>query len=228
MICDKNTYLNMGLKMNSSEIFQKSDLGRLEIKSRHLGVLPREARTLLIMIDGKRAYQNYLDILDRSKIFADCGGIEPLFELLLTLECIEIVTDSNALAKTTVTQQASTKVQKIKKPQHQSSSQSFSGKTAIEFNSLSSNASRIKNVGKKSIDGMLNAIPTNASYETIKLDLATYIEKHTSPVEAWGYLLTLEKCHDSSQLLMLIKKIQNKNSGILAYGMDTFIKRIQY
>jgi len=213
--------------MNSSEVFQKSDLGRLEVKSRHLGVLPREARTLLIMIDGKRAYQNYLDILDRSKIFADCGGIEPLFELLLTLECIEIVTDDNASAKTTTTQQASTEVQKIKKSQHPSSSQSFSGKTGIEFNSLSSNASRVKNVGKKSLDGLLKTTPINAGCEVIKLDLATYIEKHISPVEAWGYLLTLEKCHDSSQLLMLIKKIQNKNSGVLAYDMDAFIKRIQ-
>ncbi|MGO2339690.1 MAG: hypothetical protein ACTH5M_03715 [Psychrobacter sp.] len=213
--------------MNSSEVFQKSDLGRLEVKSSHLGVLPREARTLLIMIDGKRAYQSYLDTLDRSKIFADCGGIEPLFELLLALECIEIVTDGNASAKPTVIQQASTKSQKIMNSQYQSASQSFSGKNAIEFNSLSSNVSRIKNLGKKSIDGMLKTKPTNASYETIKLDLATYIEKHTSPVEAWGYLLTLEKCHDSAQLLMLTKKIQNKNSGILAYGMDTFIKRIQ-
>ena len=40
--------------MNSSNVFRKSDLGRKEIKTQSLGVLPREARTLLIMIDGKK------------------------------------------------------------------------------------------------------------------------------------------------------------------------------
>ena len=64
--------------MNYSDVFQKSDLGREEIKSQSLGILPREARTLLIMIDGKRDYQSYLDTLDDSKMFAGFGGVTPL------------------------------------------------------------------------------------------------------------------------------------------------------
>ena len=45
--------------MKDGDVFQKTDLGREEIKSQSLGILPREARTLLIMIDGKRTYQSY-------------------------------------------------------------------------------------------------------------------------------------------------------------------------
>ena len=40
--------------MNSIDVFRKSDLGRKETKTQSLGMLPREARTLLIMIDGKK------------------------------------------------------------------------------------------------------------------------------------------------------------------------------
>ncbi|WP_201503314.1 hypothetical protein, partial [Psychrobacter aquimaris] len=91
--------------MNNGDVFQKTDLGREEIKSQSLGILPREARTLLIMIDGKRTYQSYLDTLDHSKMFADFGGIAPLFELLLGLECIEI---AGAASQTSTAPQAPT------------------------------------------------------------------------------------------------------------------------
>lgn len=40
--------------MNSNDVYQKSNLGREEIRNQTLGVLPREARTLLITIDGKK------------------------------------------------------------------------------------------------------------------------------------------------------------------------------
>ena len=82
--------------MNNSDVFRKSDLGREEIKTQSLGVLPREARTLLIMIDGKKTYQQYLDSLDNSKMFAEFGGIAPLFELLQEFQCIELIADDNA------------------------------------------------------------------------------------------------------------------------------------
>ena len=213
--------------MNYGDVFRKSDLGREEIKSQSLGVLPREARTLLIMIDGRRTYQSYLNTLDSSKMFAEFGGITPLFELLLSLECIEIAVAGSAETEVPTPAQTTTAVPVI--TQSQPAVPVFDEKSEIEFNNTFNNKSttNVKESEKKSISSMFKTKPSSANYETIKSDLATYIEKNAPPVEAWGYLLSLEQCGSSTQLLILAKEIQNTDSGNLARGMNDFIKRIQ-
>jgi len=221
--------LLLGIKMNDNEVFQKSDLGRQEIKSQSLGVLPREARTLLIMIDGKRTYQSYMDALDNSKMFADFGGIAPLFELLLGLECIESVGSNSNAPQTRSATQVPTAVKATQDSQSQPISKPLDKEAETEFDHTFNNSStnKIKEFGKKSIGSMFKAKPSDASYDTIKSDLATYIEKNAPPEEAWGYLLSLEQCEDSSQLLILADDIQSSSSGNLARGMNDFIKKIQ-
>ncbi len=206
--------------MNNGDVFQKTDLGREEIKSQSLGILPREARTLLIMIDGKRTYQSYLDTLDHSKMFADFGGIAPLFELLLGLECIEI---AGAASQTSTAPQAPTA------SQPQSSSPSFEQSIETEFDRTFNNKSpnKMAALGKKSLSSIFKTKLSSASYETIKSELANYIEKNAPPVEAWGYLLSLEQCGNSSQLLSLVKEIQSTSGSNLSHGMSEFIKKIQ-
>ena len=201
-------------------MFQKTDLGREEIKSQSLGILPREARTLLIMIDGKRTYQSYLDTLDHSKMFADFGGIAPLFELLLGLECIEI---AGAASQTSTAPQAPTA------SQPQSSSPSFEQSIETEFDRTFNNKSpnQMAALGKKSLSSIFKTKLSGASYETIKSELANYIEKNAPPAEAWGYLLSLEQCGNSSQLLSLVKEIQSTSGSNLSHGMSEFIKKIQ-
>ena len=206
--------------MNNGDVFQKTDLGREEIKSQSLGILPREARTLLIMIDGKRTYQSYLDTLDHSKMFADFGGIAPLFELLLGLECIEI---AGAASQTSTAPQAPTA------SQPQSSSPSFEQSIETEFDRTFNNKSpnQMAALGKKSLSSIFKTKLSGASYETIKSELANYIEKNAPPAEAWGYLLSLEQCGNSSQLLSLVKEIQSTSGSNLSHGMSEFIKKIQ-
>ena len=201
-------------------MFQKTDLGREEIKSQSLGILPREARTLLIMIDGKRTYQSYLDTLNNSKMFADFGGIAPLFELLLGLDCIEIAGAAF---------QTSTAPQALTASQPQSSSPSFEQSIETEFDRTFNNKSpnQMAALGKKSLSSIFKTKLSGASYETIKSELANYIEKNAPPVEAWGYLLSLEQCGNSSQLLSLVKEIQSTSGSNLSHGMSEFIKKIQ-
>ena len=214
--------------MNYGDVFRKSDLGREEIKSQSLGVLPREARTLLIMIDGRRTYQSYLNTLDSSKMFAEFGGIAPLFELLLDLECIEVASAGSAeteiptLSQTTITSIPVT-------TQSQPVAPAFDENSEIEFNNTfnSKSTTKVKESEKKSISSIFKAKPSNVSDETIKSDLATFIEKNAEPIEAWGYLLSLEQCGNSTQLSILAKEIQNTSSGSLARGMNDFIKRIE-
>lgn len=210
--------------MNDGDVFQKTELGREEIKFQSLGILPREARTLLIMIDGKRTYQSYLDTLNNSKMFADFGGIASLFELLLGLECIEIAGAANC------TSQASTAPQAPTAFQLQSSSSSFEQGVETDFDRTfnSKSPNKIAALGKKSLSSVFKTRLSGASYETIKSELANYIEKNAPPIEAWSYLLSLEQCENSSQLLSLIKEIQSTSGSHLSHGMNIFIKKIQH
>ena len=225
--------------MNNNDIFRKSDLGREEIKNQSLGVLPREARTLLIMIDGRKTYQNYIDSLDNSNMFAEFGGVAPLFELLLDFQCIELSEPSTLSASE---QKLSTSSRSIpaqldtrfrsdsqvralssNAPQSQtttsqtmSSQKNSEAEFAAEFNSLPS--SPVAQTGSDS----------SASYEAIKSELASYIEKNAPSQDAWGYLLSLEQCENDSQLLALVQKIQSSNSGdTLSRGMDKYHKALK-
>ena len=44
--------------------------------------------------------------------------------------------------------------------------------------------------------------------------------------DAWGYLLSLEKCESEAQLLALVQAIQQSTAGELSSGMDKYIKAL--
>ncbi len=183
--------------MNSNDIFRKSDLGRQEIKSQSLGVLPREARTLLIMIDGKNTYQNYIDHLNNSKMFAEFGGIASVFELLFELSCIELIeqTNSNILPQSAIKlEQAVPTNAEYSVSQPRNAQPPSQLNTEAEFLNQFNNKTNSQELGKTASLGKffkLEGIDT--SYESIKSDLASYIEKNAPAQDAWGYLLSLEQ-----------------------------------
>ncbi len=65
----------------------------------------------------------------------------------------------------------------------------------------------------------------DVNYETLKSSLATFIEKNAPPEDAWGYLLDLEQCSETSQLLALAKNIQDSSSGSLSRSMEDFLSK---
>ncbi len=213
--------------MNYSDVFRKSDLGREEIKSQSLGILPREARTLLIMIDGKRDYRSYLETLDDSKMFAGFGGVTPLFELLLELEYIEMVGVASTATRAEISPQMSMVSPVVSESQPIAKSIDTNVETDFERTFNNNDSNKITTSGKNAIGNIFKNKLFKTNDETIKSDLATYIEKNAPPAEAWGYLLMLEQCESNSQLSILVQEIQSASSESLARGMNEFIKRIQ-
>ena len=234
--------------MNSNDIYKKSALGREEINNQSLSVLPREARTLLIMIDGKKTYQSYIDALNKSAMFAEFGGIAPLFELLLEFQCIEI-SETTAIKQNLTTPMAATQTSlgAINEPQSDTSLSTLSSQTpevlqlslqaqppsnlndevdfAIQFDS---NGNVRRDNSSPSKKGFFGHQAHEMSYDTIKSDLATYIEKNAPSQDAWGYLLSLEQCENAAQLLELVQRIQKSTSGDnLANGMDKYRKSLK-
>ncbi|MEN6669209.1 hypothetical protein AAJP47_02415 [Psychrobacter sp. B38] len=219
--------------MNYDHVFQKTALGREEIKSQAQGILPREARTLLIMIDGKRDYKSYLDTLDQSKMFAGFGGVTPIFELLLELDYIDIVGGAKTTSQTSIVSDSQPLSPQpvdfqLINSQPVASSPNINTETEFDRTFNDNSPSKAAGMGKSSIGNMFKSKLSRNNYETIKSDLAIFIEKNAPSVEAWGYLLMLEQCENSRHLLTLVQEIQNTSHGDLGRGMNTFIKRIQY
>lgn len=242
--------------MNSNDVYQKSNLGREEIRNQTLGVLPREARTLLITIDGKKTYQNYLDSLNDNDMFAEFGGITPLFELLVDFQCIELSPQSKANAaqplskvinqpqSTTFTQPdvlftTTSEVNTVLNNQQTSvddyqtsrSSVIASDTVATQVHNEAEFAAEFNNIANHkpaSIGLFANSKAPEVSYETIKSDLATYIEKNVPAQDAWGYLLSLEQCENDPQLLALVQRIRQAISGNnMAWNMDKYIQALK-
>lgn len=199
--------------MKYSDVFIKSDLGRQEIKSNALGVLPREARTLLIMVDGKRTYQSYLDTLDNGKMFVEFGGVTPLFELLLEFDCIKILGQQQ-----TDTQQ---KVDNQPQPVPVAKPEPVKETSAAEFDRT------FNNLEMNTVSTSSSSPDKNASYKAIKSALAAHIEQNALPEEAWGYLLSLEQCNTPSELLALIQQMQNSSNRQLTNKMAEFAQKIK-
>ncbi|MGM8886120.1 hypothetical protein ACS8FD_09260 [Psychrobacter sp. 1U2] len=199
--------------MKYSDIFIKSDLGRQEIKSHALGILPREARTLLIMVDGKRSYQSYLDTLDNGKMFVEFGGVTPLFELLLEFGCIEIIGQQ----RTDIDQAADTQTQ----PVPVANPEPVKETSAAEFDRT------FNNPEMSAVSTSSSSLNKDASYEATKSELAAHIEQNALPEEAWGYLLSLEQCNAPSELLVLIQQMQSSSNRQLTNKMADFAQKIK-
>lgn len=197
------------------------------------------------MIDGKKTYQNYIDSLNESAMFAEFGGIAPLFELLLEFQCIEISaqTDTTTMKQnptmpTIATQSRSSSINESQAAALLSTISSQASLQVQPYSTFNTEADFATQFDNKDIPkqdssilskrGFFTRKANEMSYETIKSDLATYIEKNAPSQDAWGYLLSLEQCENAAQLLALVQRIQNSTSGDgLARGMDKYQKSLK-
>ncbi|MEM9387989.1 MAG: hypothetical protein AAGA68_23240 [Pseudomonadota bacterium] len=69
-----------------NEILAKTEKGLAQMRVQDDALLPREARSLLILINGKDTLEQYRNALSASKVFESLGGIDQLVQLLFDLE----------------------------------------------------------------------------------------------------------------------------------------------
>lgn len=189
-------------------------------------------------------------------MFAEFGGITPLFELLVDFQCIELSPQSKANAaqplgnavnqpqSTTFTQPdglsttrsevntaLNNRQTSVDHYQASRSSVIASDAVATQVHDEAELAAEFNNVANHKLaakEGYVNSKAPKVSYETIKSDLATYIEKNLPAQEAWGYLLSLERCENDSQLLALVQRIQQAiNGNNMAWDMDNYMQALR-
>ena len=201
--------------MNNSYVFQKSDLGREKIKNKELDILPRQARTLLFLIDGEKRYDSYLESLEYSEIFADTGGVAVLFELLQDLHYIEIVTDDKAefIEPNLLQDNESSLIADESKQNTQA---------VASITTMSNKPNHVPKMEQRFYNNKLDA-----EFESKRSELASYIEQKVPGQDAWVYMLSLEKCDNAAQLQALVQHIQSSAHDDLAGGIQKFYEALE-
>ncbi|MEM7612958.1 MAG: hypothetical protein AAF270_14835 [Pseudomonadota bacterium] len=184
---------------NPNDILQKTELGIREIKEQNDPILPREARNILILINGKSSLADYRASLNKSKVFADAGGIDQYVDLLLSMDYLEV------------------------KPVKPTQSQQ-----PVEEIVLGSDAptieARVVNLEQHredklldSIASMSNAPPTISqpiSVDEVRTALAEIIEASSGLTDTWNWLFRLEECTSAVEFVALIRGL--RDAGIKA------------
>ncbi|MEO0973933.1 MAG: hypothetical protein AAFX85_12645 [Pseudomonadota bacterium] len=84
--------------LTGKEVLVKTDKGHVEVKEQADSILPREARTLLILANGRDTVDDYRAALSGSRAFEALGGIDQLITLLLDLEYLAFEQEPDAQA----------------------------------------------------------------------------------------------------------------------------------
>lgn len=201
-------------------MFQKSALGREKIKNKELDILPRQARTLLFLIDGESRYDSYLKSLDSSEIFAESGGVAVLFELLQDLQYIEVASsDQGEPTETSLLAASETATLSDEDAQRMQN---------IEVNVAAGFETETETESKELADDEKHYYDKNfnAGFESKRAELAAYIEQKAPGQEAWVYMLSLEKCDNILQLQALVQHMQSSANDNLANGIQKFYETL--
>ncbi|MEM9386551.1 MAG: hypothetical protein AAGA68_15950 [Pseudomonadota bacterium] len=78
--------------LTGQEVLAKTQKGYAEMREQSDGILPREARTLLILVNGRDTVSNYRAALNGSKAFESLGGVDQLIALLIDLDYLDLIT----------------------------------------------------------------------------------------------------------------------------------------
>ena len=217
--------------MDNSSVFQRSVLGREKIRDKDLGILPRQARTLLFLIDSEKTYADYFEAFNNNQVFIEAGGIALLFELLEDLQYIEqIIPPAHHLSEQ-VTQAAVITPLQTPAMSHSQASSSIDADESknIEGDYHALNDTIVSLSANDKIDSSSGSNDSNntLSYDAIRSDLAAFIEKNAPASDAWGYLLSLEKCDNAMQLQALVQSIYSSTIGTLKEGMPKYYQALQ-
>ncbi|MDN5565937.1 MAG: hypothetical protein L0G25_03965 [Psychrobacter sp.] len=207
--------------MNNSYVFQKSALGREKIKNKELDILPRQARTLLFLIDGESRYDSYLESLDSSEVFAESGGVAVLFELLQDLQYIEVTPSVKG---------ESIETSILAAPKIATLSDGYAQRTQnTDINVAKGFETEIEAESKKLADDekCYHSKKFDADFESKRAELASYIEQKAPGQEAWVYMLSLEKCDNILQLQTLVQHMQSSANDDLANGIQKFYEDLK-
>ncbi|MEO0442280.1 MAG: hypothetical protein AAFZ92_00860 [Pseudomonadota bacterium] len=184
--------------LNPNDILQKTALGTRELKEQNDPILPREARNILILINGKSSLKEYRASLNKSKVFADAGGIDQYVDLLLSMDYLQIKSAQPA--------------------------QSPPAEKIVPGSDAPTIEARVVDLEQHREDKLLDSIANMSSappaisqplsVDEVRTALAEIIEASSGLDDTWNWLFRLEECTSAVEFVALIRGL--RDAGIKA------------
>ena len=194
--------------INNTSVVVKTATGLSAIQPQNNELLPREARNLLILIDGRKTMGKYLDQLNKMRMFKEVGGVEQYFRLLLDLELIRF----DAIEGNPSPIESAPKASSYDANQQPLNSQN----SVTEYSENTLFKEPLGNV--KSLGMMHGKISTK---------MATIIEQYAQPSETWGLLMKLESCESDTELLLLLRTLAKADHEPVSKKMRSLMKSLK-
>jgi len=77
------------LKVYNDDVFIRTELGAQEIDNVSASELPRKARTLLILIDGRKSHAQVTRLLENRAMFKSAGELNSYLKMLMDLNYVK-------------------------------------------------------------------------------------------------------------------------------------------
>lgn len=215
--------------LTGQEVLAKTAKGYAEMREQSDGILPREARTLLILVNGRDTVNNYRAALNGSKSFEALGGVDQLIALLIDLDYLDLISGdevtSDAGKAYALADSPATEPEEPVDPQEQeivlSSAPMLGGheQTQALPPLLDASAARSppqppprlfsNSAERQPPTPMASPRAEPSSLEDEQVDrlrtmLAELFERHPKIEDRWSWMFRLEECRTATDLLDLL------------------------
>lgn len=213
---------------NNLSVVTKTTAGVAAVQPQNNELLPREARNLLILIDGKKTMDQYRTQLNNMKMFKEVGGVDQYFQLLLDMELIQLESvDSNI---PTVKDTKIPTLKAVTPPKRETKLTRVPTQTTDEVSQTQFSNNESRSEYSTSIflnDSFNNTESLGVLNGKISAKMATYIEQHAQPDDTWSFLMKLESCESDTELLLFLRTLAQGNHGRLSRRMTSLIKSLK-
>lgn len=184
-------------ELSLHQTYRRTAAGETELKGADTKILPREARTLLILIDGRQIASHLLNALDKRELFKKVGGSEQFLQLLLDLGFIEPVSRAKI-----------SQTHKKRAPSITNSPSRATPSTSkiYEISPTESLTSSFRPIAETQSESLARVVTF----------LAKEIESHASPENTWSLMLELENCKSRSDFKSLANMANDRGEIKLA------------
>lgn len=194
--------------INDTDVFVRTVLGSKELASRRNAVIPREARTLLIFIDGQKSYEQVAKPLESRNLYKSGGGVRPFMQMLVDLEYVVCKSTATVIGKTVALSETAAlsalNARSSEHVTHQERAVVEKADPVVDFQQVRESLSDTPDNHTR--------ISSSAT-ESLRDIISSLITKHAEAVSAYTYNKRLSQCQGMRSIFELIQDMQRASSG---------------
>lgn len=188
--------------INDEDIFVRTEKGSNELSGSQSGIIPRKARTILILIDGLKTYAQVADPLEKRKTYKD--GVRQYMQMLVDLELVVCKTtarsEESALSEETAPSDALMSPLYELKPQEELTlTERAENHVVVD---LLKQAKPFEQLGKN------HKVSCSSSTEALRDIISSLVNKHADADQARAYNKRLSNCYDMRSIFELVQEMQ--------------------